>query len=315
MKNTIKSIFSINSKNDNEGINISLERLLYMRKYANKSIISNKGRVVKSALSGGYKSKIRGRGLDFEEVREYSINDNLKDIDWKVTARLSKPYTKIYNEEKELSVYIVIDLRSNMNFGTKNKLKSYLASEIASVIGWSALANNDKIGAFIINNNGMVKIPAHRSKNSLSMIFSKVIDFQSANGDNTQFSLSKGLLELRKILKTGSLVYVLSDLIDFNDDCKRSLKYITSHNNVKLMLINDVVELNSPEFGSYNIVEKVSSEANLIKSDNDYWRANYNNIAQNRISSLLEFSKSHNIRVYQINNNMDMKEVVKTITR
>ncbi len=314
MKNFVKSIFSIKTKKQ-DGIKISLEKLIYMRKYSNKSVVSNKGRVVKSALSGGYRSKIKGRGLDFDEVREYSKDDNVKDIDWKVTARLSKPYTKIYTEEKELSVYMVIDLRSNMNFGTKNKLKSYLASEMAGIIGWSALSNNDKIGAFIVTNDGMVKIPARRSKNNLSMIFSNIVDFQASNGVNTGFLLSKGLLELRKILKTGSLVYILSDFIDFDDDCKKSIKHIASHNNVKSVMINDVVELNSPDFGSYNVIDKINGGSDLIKSDNRYWRANYDELGKNRISSLQEFFKSNRVRSYQIDNQMNIKDIVKYISR
>ena len=122
---------------------------------------------VSSVLSGRYASRLRGRGLNFEELRRYLPGDDVRTMDWKVTARTRTPHVRVYTEEKDRSVVLIVDQRINMFFGTRNKLKSVTAAELAALAAWRAVAVGDRVGAVIFNDSDIVDVRPQRSQNSV----------------------------------------------------------------------------------------------------------------------------------------------------
>ena len=131
---------------------------------------------VHSILSGRHASKLRGRGLNFEELRNYLPGDDTRNIDWKVTARTRSPYVRVYTEEKDRTVWLLIDQRVNMFFGSRNRMKSVVAAEVAAISAWRVLSVGDRVGALVFNDSDISVVPPHRSRERVMQILKQVVD-------------------------------------------------------------------------------------------------------------------------------------------
>lgn len=171
--------------------------------------------------AGAKRSALQGRGMDFDEVRPYQAGDDIRAMDWRVTARTGKPHTKLFKEEKEQPIYLVVDLRRPMFFGSVNCFKSVLAAQCAAMLSWSALKDGNRIGALIMGDNGIIDIPAKRSQNAVLHIFDAMMKQRPAN--NTHVSWQDAGSQLQHITTPSSAVWLISDFHDLNDDCLRRL--------------------------------------------------------------------------------------------
>ena len=172
--------------------------------------ITTKG-LTKQFFNGQYHSSFKGRGMTFDEVREYQIGDEVRTIDWNVTARFNGPYVKVFEEERELVVMLFVDMSASMYCGSGSKTKKELALELMAVIGFSALANDDKVGALFVSDGVEKFIPANKGRKHILYILRSFIDFEPIN---QLTDLNKGFEFFRNCMKKRTICFVISDLLD-----------------------------------------------------------------------------------------------------
>lgn len=209
-----------------------------------------------SSQSGEVKSAFKGRGVEMEEIRAYVPGDDVRDIDWRVTARKSNPYTKLYAEEKDREIYALLDLSPHMAFGTRNELKSVAAAKIAVLLGWLSLENKDRFGAVIFNGqeNFLYK-PQNRRPGMLTLV-RKISDvtreiLQRDFVQKTSFSKALQLLEMT--IKNRATVFVVSDFADFDEETQKKLAVLAKKADVYVVNVFDVLEENAPKAGEYMV--------------------------------------------------------------
>ena len=203
-------------------------------------------RPVRSLLTGGERTRFRGRGMDFEEVRLYQPGDDIRTIDWRVTARTQIPHTKIFREERERPVFMVADQRSSMFFGSHRCFKSVLAAHICALLGWAALGNSDRVGGLVFGDHNQRDIRPRRSKHAILDLLHQLHDFnhrlQSPIAPADAAQLVDILADTRRIAKPGCALFIVSDFHDFNDACEQQLFELTRHTDVTLIHVFDPLE-------------------------------------------------------------------------
>lgn len=206
---------------------------------------------VTSVLSGRYASRLRGRGLNFEELRRYLPGDDIRTMDWKVTARTRSPHVRVYTEEKDRAVLLVVDQRINMFFGTRNRLKSVTAAELAALGAWRAIDVGDRVGAVVFNDTDLVGIRPQRSRKTVMSILGTVVRMNHALGADIQVEPNAGMLNraLEKTLRLAPhdvLVIVISDFFGVDEETERLTARIAEHNDVLGLLVHDPIRLQPP---------------------------------------------------------------------
>ena len=166
-------------------------------------------------FAGEYHSAFKGRGMAFSEVREYQFGDDVRNMDWNVTARLRSPYIKVYEEERELTVVLLVDVSSSSVFGTSSKTKRELVAEIAAVLSFSASINNDKVGALFFSSKVEKFIPPKKGRSHLLRIISELLEFKPTQGGT---DISEALRFLSRAIKKRCTAFLLSDLLDVDQD-------------------------------------------------------------------------------------------------
>jgi uncharacterized protein (DUF58 family) len=207
---------------------------------------------VTSVLSGRYASRLRGRGLNFEEIRRYLPGDDIRTMDWKVTARTRSPHVRVYTEEKDRAILLVVDQRINMFFGTRDKLKSVTAAELAALGAWRAVAVGDRIGAVVFNDAELFDIQPQRSQKTVMSILGNVVQMNHALRADTQVEPNAGMLNraLEKALQLVShdgLIVMISDFFGVDEQTERLTARIAEHNDVLALLVHDPIRLQPAE--------------------------------------------------------------------
>lgn len=210
----------------------------------------------RSLLSGGERTRFRGRGMDFEEVRLYQPGDDIRSIDWRVTARTQVAHTKIFREERERPVFMLVDQRSPLFFGSTRCFKSVLAAQIAALLGWAALANGDRLGALVFGDYNQRDVRPRRSKHAVLELLHQLQDYnhrltspitpapaslpsgqlQKAN------SLNEMLADARRIAKPGCALFIISDFHDVETKAEQQLFELARHTDVTLIHVYDQLE-------------------------------------------------------------------------
>lgn len=231
-----------------------------------------------SALAGPNRSSMRGRGLDFDEVRAYQPGDEVRAIDWRVTARTGSAHTKLYREERERPVLIVTDQRPPLFFGSKHCFKSVLAAQIAGLLAWSALRNNDRVGGLVWGQQQHVEVRPKRSKASVLKLLHTMHEFNNrlgvdAVGADAPLSINTALTDLRRITRPGSAVFIVSDFHDFNSDASKHLFNLARHNEVTAVMVYDRLEQNLPPAGQYTVTDGL--RRGVLNTRGAQLRANY----------------------------------------
>ncbi len=207
---------------------------------------------VSSVLSGRYASRLRGRGLNFEEIRRYQPGDDIRTMDWKVTARTRSPHVRVYTEEKDRAVVLVIDQRINMFFGTRDKLKSVTAAELAALGAWRAVDVGDRVGAVVFNDTELVDIRPQRSQKAVMSILGAVVRMNHALQADAQVEPNPGMLNqaLAKALQLAphdALVVMVSDYFGVDEQTERLAARMAEHNDVLALLVHDPIRLHPAE--------------------------------------------------------------------
>ncbi len=203
---------------------------------------------VSSVLSGRYASRLRGRGLNFEEIRRYLPGDDIRTMDWKVTARTRSPHVRVYTEEKDRAVLLIVDQRINMFFGTRDKLKSVTTAELAALGAWRAVDVGDRVGAVVFNDAELIDIRPQRSQKTVMSILGVVVHMNHALRADTRVEPNPGMLNraLEKALRLAPhdvLIVMISDFFGVDEQTERLTARMAEHNDVLGLLVHDPIRL------------------------------------------------------------------------
>lgn len=279
-------------------------------------------RTPQARLAGSYLTKHKGRGMEFDEARHYQAGDDIRAIDWRVTARTGKTHTKIYREERERPVFIFCDYLPSMSFGTQLLTKAVQAAHISSLISWSAAARGDKVGALLFNQNEHKEVkPLNRKKAVLHVCHELVALNKNAteeepNSARDQQSFADACARARRLAKPGSLVYLVSDFQNLSTAAEQHLSHLTRHCEVRAIVVDDPFEHSLPETGSLQSVSVSDGEVKQrwvlgdSKETQSYrrWREEQNSV----ISQTL---KKMNISRYHVSSAFPLDEQLQSMQR
>lgn len=240
------------------GIRVSLSELIEMRHRVREvQLFSTPSQ--RSPLIGLHHSKLRGRGVDFDQVRVYQAGDDVRSIDWRVTARTQEPHTKLFHEERERPIFILVEQSRRLFFGSGLMFKSVLAAQAAALIGWAALEHNDRVGGLVFGDNEHYEIKPRRSKQSLLQLLNRLVRVnQSLHTEipPDRDALGTALRRAREVLRPGSLVIVLCDERALSDAAEQQLSLLSRHSDLLLLPLSDPLDRALPAAGLLRFAER-----------------------------------------------------------
>ena len=227
-------------------------------------------------FAGEYHSAFKGRGMAFSEVREYQYGDDVRNMDWNVTARLRSPYVKVFEEERELTVVLLVDVSRSRLFGTAGTSRKDLLAEIAAVLSFSAIINNDKVGALFFSDKVEKFIPPKKGRSHLLHIIREIIEFEPAS-DGTD--ISEALRYLTNAIKKKCTAFLLSDMIDVNGDgtprYEEALKVAVNRHDLSVIEVYDPRERSIPDIGLVHIKDSETGQAGWVDTSDRKMRRAY----------------------------------------
>jgi len=292
----------------------SLDELVGLRDQA-QALRRNTRKKSAAPASGPAMSRRLGRGLDFAEVREYQAGDDVRMIDWKVTARTGNTHTKLFVEERERPVSLVIDYRSHMRFGTQGMFKSVMAARLAALLGWTANFNQDRVGGFVFTDDWHSEIRPRTGRRGLMTLFRGIVDAQlrAPTGDRGQFSDT--LSRLRTVVHGGSTVVLLSDFTGFDEKAKLAMGNLLQRLDILAIHIVDPIECELPESGRYAI-KSTQAQADQSLSIDTSHRVQTQLYRDNQIKhqqNVSEFFSSHGHLYIKAQTNQSLLDVATRI--
>jgi uncharacterized protein (DUF58 family) len=221
-------------------------------------------------FSGEYHSSFKGRGMSFSEVREYQYGDDVRDIDWNVTARFNHPYVKVFEEERELTTMLVLDVSASEAFGTVQRMKKDLSIELGAVLAFSAIQNNDKVGAIFFTDQIEKFIPPQKGRSHILRIIRELLDFEP---DHSGTNLSEAFQYLTRILKKRAITFVISDFID--SGYKNPLTIASRQHDVIGLRLYDPRETELPNAGLVRMRDAETDQVRWVDTASKAVRQNY----------------------------------------
>ena len=224
----------------------------------------------KNIFAGEYHSAFKGRGMAFSEVRDYQYGDDIRNIDWNVTARFNHPYIKVYEEERELTVMLLVDVSGSRNFGTHTQLKKNMITEISAVLSFSAIQNNDKIGMIMFSDRIEKFISPKKGRQHILRIIRELINFEPAR---QQTNITEALRYFTNVIKKRSTAFIISDF--FDEDYKDALKIASKKHDIIALNIYDIREKDLPPVGLIRVKDAETGKSLWIDSNNKKTRDHY----------------------------------------
>ncbi|MCX7020280.1 MAG: DUF58 domain-containing protein [bacterium] len=236
-------------------------------------IVTN--RLVNEVMAGSYHSVFKGRGMEFEEVREYMPGDDVRTIDWNVTARTGAPHVKVYTEERELMVMLMVDLSGSTDFGSGERLKSELAAEICALLAFSAIKNNDRVGLLIFTDRVEKFIPPKKGKNHVLRVIREVLYF-SPTGRGTD--IPAAIEHVMRVLNRKSVVFLISDF--FAENIRRPMSVLNKNHDLIALRMRDPREMELPPMGIVPFEDTETGEVLFIDTFNPEFRRRFRETAE-----------------------------------
>ena len=245
-------------------------------------------RLSDNVFGGEYHSAFKGRGMMFSEVRQYQFGDDVRYIDWNVTARYNEPYVKVFEEERELTLMLMVDISGSEFFVTKNQFKNEVVTEIAATLAFSAMQNNDKTGLILFSDKIELFIPPKKGKSHVLRIIRELLEFEP-NSNRT--NLSEARKFLRNVMKKKAIVFILSDFID--DAYRDTLKIAARKHDITGIRVYDEAEKSIPNLGMVQMEDQETGERLYVNTASRAVRNNYYRFHREREDYFLEtFSKT-----------------------
>ena len=252
-------------------------------------------------FAGQYHSAFKGRGMAFSEVREYQFGDDVRDIDWNVTARFHHPYVKVFEEERELTVMLLIDVSGSLDFGTQKQMKRDMVTEIAATIAFSAIQNNDKIGVVFFSDKIEKYIPPKKGRKHILYIIREMLDFHP---ESKRTDVKQAVEFLSSVQKRRTTAFILSDFYVRND-FQQSLQIANRKHDVVAIQVYDQRARELPDVGLMKVVDAETGFEQYVDTSSKRLRDAYRKYWQSRQSQLLETFNKSNVDNVSIATNED----------
>ena len=236
------------------GVEVSVDDLIGLRFRAQRLELGI-ARRARHSMTGAHGSRFRGRGMEFAESRIYQPGDDVRSIDWRVTARTGRPHTKLFQEERERPVILLVDLGASMFFGTRTAYKSVLAVETAALIAWAAMHGRDRVGALVAGRSHHLELKPVSGRRGVLRVLRALaaLSRQESNDEEQRVKLCDSLLRARHVARPGSLLVVISDFYGLDEEAAGHLSRMRQHNDMLACWINDRLEIEPPPPGRYNV--------------------------------------------------------------
>jgi uncharacterized protein (DUF58 family) len=272
-------------------------------------------RLVDDAMAGRYASVFKGRGMDFDRVREYVLGDDVRTIDWNVTARTGSPHIKVFTQERELTIILMIDISASSNFGSVEQTKREMATEAGGVLAASAIRNSDKVGLILFTDQVELYIPPAKGRIHIMRLIREALFFEpEGRGTNLKVALDF----VNQMLKRRAVVFLVSDYTFPGDttaimaEARSKLQVTSKHHDVIALSVNDPREFTIPEVGLLNIQDLESGETVEINTNNPAQRAKYESQAAERKAAVQKAIRSLGVDLLELENGSDwMPELMK----
>lgn len=238
-----------------KGVSVELKELIALRRYAQRTIYKPEGKILRA---GNHLSKLRGRGMDFAEVRNYQAGDEIRHMEWRITARTGKPHVKLYQEERERPVVLLCDFNPSMYFGTRIAFKSVVAARLASLLAWTVVKQGDRVGGLLFSAQSHDEFtPRSRESGVLPLLaaLSQYTVNLALSSREEPHSLSEILVRLRRVARPGSIIVLISDFYTMDAECEKHLSRLRAHNDILAYQICDPIELAPPKPQHYAITD------------------------------------------------------------
>ena len=295
----------------NDAVFASLESLVNDQ-YQTYRLSSVEGKKSSKQNSGEAQSIFKGRGMDFDEVREYQHGDDVRLVDWRLTAKVGKVYTKVYHEERDRQVWFLLDLRKNMKFGTKQAFKSVIAAHIMAMLSWYFADKGDKIGGLVLSDDKMQVFNPSRLRKKIMQFFNIVsqntLKEQHFEKKEEEISLTQACLKLRRTCRNGNIIFIISDFSDIDDDTLNCLASVARTNEITFINVYDVLEGRCPSPNVYAISD--GSSHSLLDTRHKDIHDSYIYHFQKRLLDIQEFTNKYHIRYIPVSSEDEYYDVV-----
>lgn len=290
------------------GVTADINELIHLRRYVQLIHYQPESKAIRS---GNHLSKLRGRGMDFSEVRNYQPGDEIRHMEWRVTARTGRPHVKIYHEERERPVVILSDFNPSMIFGTRIAFKSVIAARLAALLAWIVVKEGDRVGGVFFSAKEHSEFtPRGREVGILPMLasLSRYTDQTQEQREAQPRMLSDALIRLHRVVKPGSLLILLSDFYSFDKECEKHLNRLRSHNDILAYHICDSIELSPPKPQQYAMTN--GQQEIILDTSLRSVSTAYSHYCQQRIAYLQKQFSRLNIQYVQVTSDMDLVQLV-----
>jgi uncharacterized protein (DUF58 family) len=258
-------------------------------------------------LAGEYESTFKGRGMEFDEVREYQPGDEIRTIDWNVTARTGKPYVKRYVEERELTVLFLVDLSASGEFGSHKKTKNQVAAELCALLAFAAVKNNDKVGLTIFTDHIETFIPPQKGTRHVLRLIREVLSFEAKHANT---NIAEALDYIGKITNKRSVIFLISDFQERGFE--KSMRVMSKRHDLIAVSINDPRELEMPDVGFLEFEDAETGELITIDTTSLKIRNKYSKLGKKRLSNIKEICASMGVDQIEIQTDRNyIKDIMK----
>jgi len=247
-------------------------------------------RAVDASFAGQYESVFKGRGMEFDEVREYILGDDIRTIDWNVTARTGRPYIKRFVEEREMTVMFAVDLSASGDFGTVNKAKNELAAEFCAVLAFAAAKNNDKVGLLIFSDQIELYIPPKKGVSHMLRLIRELLYFKMPQRNT---DISQALDYLAKVVRKKATIFLVSDFIE--TDFETPLSLLNNRHDVIAVSVRDRAEIQLPNVGLIELTDAETGETMLVDTSSKQFRNKYSGTSAQRFGDLTKMLHRINV--------------------
>lgn len=258
------------------------KKIRYIQIYTSKA--------VNDSLAGEYESLFKGRGMEFQEVREYQTGDDIRTIDWNVTARAGAPYVKLFKEERELTVMFLVDLSASGAFGSTKQIKNEAAAEICALLAFSAIKNNDKVGLIVFTDQVEMFIPPEKGTTHVLRLIRELLNFRPEKGNT---DLVAGMDYLGRVLHKKSVVFLISDFQ--GDGYEKQLSILGKRHDLIAVSITDPREIKMPDVGLVQLEDAETGEIITIDTGSSSFRKRYEQLSGSKMEDLKRLFRSMDI--------------------
>lgn len=297
------------------GVYVSLDDLLALEHRA-PNVSFKPRQPVHSLLSGRFASRMRGRGLNFEEIRDYRSGDDVRSIDWKVTARLQRPHVRVFNEERDRQTLLVVDQRMSMFFGSRRAMKSVAAAEAAAIGAWRVLSAGDRVGAIVFNDREIVELRPRRSRSTVLQILTAIVAHNRLLGVNKGISASPAMLnnalaQAQRRALHDAVVIVISDFDGADDETHKMVGEIARHNDVVALLVHDPLQSELPASASMTVTD---GELQIhLEVGRESVRKSILQVSQDRLKGVLAWTQELRVPVLPLSSAEDTAQQVQRL--